>query len=63
MRNLEKDEIEMTARREAMLEKGFQLFAERGIEAVGMQEVANACGLGIATLYRYYKTRGDLFTD
>ena len=57
MRNLEKDEIEMTARREAMLKEGFRLFAEKGIEAVNMQEVAKACGLGIATLYRYFNTK------
>ena len=63
MRNLEKDEIEMTARREAMIEKGFSLFAEKGIEAVGMQEVADACGLGVATLYRYYKSKLALVLD
>jgi len=57
MRNLEKDEIEMTARREAMLKEGFHLFAEKGIEAVTMQEVAKACNLGIATLYRYFNTK------
>ncbi len=57
MRNAEKDELEMTARREAMLTQGFRLFADRGIEAVSMQEVAKACGLGIATLYRYYNTK------
>ena len=57
MRNIEKDEIEMTARREAMLKEGFRLFAERGIEAVTMQEVAKACDLGIATLYRYFNTK------
>ena len=57
MRNAEKDEQEMTARREAMLTQGFRLFADRGIEAVSMQEVAKACGLGIATLYRYYNTK------
>ena len=57
MRNLEKDGIEMAARREAMLAEGFRLFAEKGIEAVTMQEVAKACGLGIATLYRYFNTK------
>ena len=57
MRNLEKDEIEMAARREAMLREGFRLFAEKGIEAVTMQEVAKACDLGIATLYRYFNTK------
>ena len=57
MRNLEKDEIEMAARREVMLKEGFRLFAEKGIEAVTMQEVAKACDLGIATLYRYFNTK------
>lgn len=60
MRNLEKDEIEMTARRETMLSEGFRLFSEKGIEAVPMQEIAKACGLGIATLYRYYNTKLSL---
>ncbi|MBQ7670071.1 MAG: TetR/AcrR family transcriptional regulator [Clostridia bacterium] len=60
MRNAEKDEIEMTARRDAMLKEGFRLFSEKGIEAVSMNEVANACGVGIATLYRYYKTKLEL---
>ena len=57
MRNQEKDELEMTQRRELMLSTGFKLFAEKGIEAVPMQEIANECGLGIATLYRYYNTK------
>ena len=57
MRNLEKDELEMAERRERMLSAGFRLFAERSIEAVTMQEVANAAGIGIATLYRYYNTK------
>lgn len=60
MRNLEKDEIEMAARRELMLETGFRIFAEKGIEAVPMQEIARACGLGIATLYRYFNTKLSL---
>ncbi len=57
MRNAEKDEREMRLRREAMLQEGFRLFAQKGIEAVSMQEVAKACKLGIATLYRYYNTK------
>ena len=63
MRNLEKDEIEMTARRQSMLREGFRLFAEKGIELVAMQEIANACGVGIATLYRYYNTKSALVVD
>jgi len=57
MRNSAKDELEMASRRELMLETGFRIFAEKGIEAVSMQEVANACGLGVATLYRYFNTK------
>ncbi len=63
MRNTEKDEREMTERRERMREEGFRLFAERGIEAVPMLDVARACHLGIATLYRYYSTKLDLALD
>ena len=57
MRNAEKDEREMTARRERMLETGLRLFGEKGIEAVPMQAVAAACGLGVATVYRYFSTK------
>lgn len=57
MRNTEKDEIEMSARREAMLREGFRLFAQKGIEPVSMQEVADACKVGVATLYRYFNTK------
>ncbi len=57
MRNAKKDELEMAERRERMLETGFRMFAEKGIETVSMQDVANACGLGIATLYRYFSTK------
>jgi len=57
MRNPEKDEREMAERRERMLETGFRVFSEKGIEPVSMQEVADSCGLGIATLYRCFSTK------
>lgn len=57
MRNLEKDEREMAERRELMLETGFRIFSQKSIEPVAMQEVADACGLGIATLYRYFSNK------
>ena len=59
MRNLEKDGREMAQRRALFLETGFRVFAERGIEAVSMQEVAEASGLGVATLYRYFSSKPD----
>ena len=60
MRNIKKDEIEMAERRERMLETGFRIFSEKGIEAVSMQQIADACGLGIATVYRYFNTKLSL---
>ncbi len=63
MRNIEKDEIEMAAKRELMLKKGFEIFSKKGIESVAMQEIANACSVGIATLYRYYNTKLALVID
>ena len=63
MRNLEKDEAEMAARRDLMLSRGFRLFAENGIEPVAMQRIAKECGVGIATLYRYYNTKLALVID
>ena len=63
MRNAKKDELEMKARQELMIEEGFRLFSDRGIESAGMQEVADACHLGIATLYRYYGSKLSLVLD
>ncbi len=60
MRNLEKDAREMAERRERMLNEGFRIFAQKSIEVVSMQEVANACKLGIATVYRYFRKKEDL---
>lgn len=57
MRDVKKDEIEMAERREKMLETGFRIFSEHSIEAVPMQKIAEACGLGYATLYRYFNSK------
>ena len=37
-----------------------RLFAEQGIAAVGMAEVAEAAGCSRATVYRYFENRGAL---
>ena len=60
MRNLEKDAKEMADRHNLILSTAFQLFAENTIEKVTMTDVANACGIGVATLYRYYQTKANL---
>lgn len=59
-RNAEKDAIEMAAKNQRILENGFRIFAEHTIERVKMTDVAEAAGIGIASLYRYYKTKPEL---
>ena len=60
MRNQAKDAIDMAAKRQRILEEGFRLFSKNTIAAVSMNNIADACGIGVATLYRYYKTKSAL---
>ena len=50
----------MAGRRERILKEGFRLFSENNIDKVPMNDVADAAGVGIATLYRYYLTKSEL---
>ena len=45
---------------EEILDAAADLFAERGVNAVGMGEVARAAGCSRATLYRYFADRHAL---
>ena len=46
--------------RQRILEAGFRLFGEQTIEKVKMTDVADAAGVGVATVYRYYSTKPKL---
>jgi AcrR family transcriptional regulator len=35
------------------------LFAERGVEATTAEEIARACGVGLRTFYRYFRTKEE----
>lgn len=63
MRNPEKIAAEMAERKQLILETGFKLFSEKTIEKVTMNDVAKRCGIGIATLYRYYNGKTPLVLD
>ena len=63
MRNAEKDAAEKAGRRARLLEAAFRLMSARSIEAVKLTEIAEAAGLGIVTLYRYFKTKPDLVIE
>ena len=43
-----------------ILDAGFCIFSEMNIDKVSMANVANKAGIGIATLYRYYRTKPEL---
>ena len=60
MRDKEKDEAEKAIRRARVIESGFALFAEKGIEPVTMPDIAEASGLARATLYRYFSSKTEL---
>ena len=46
-----------TKRIERAVEISAELFLKNGIEAVKMIDIADACGVGVATLYRYFGTK------
>lgn len=50
----------MAAKNQRILESAFRLFSENTIEKVKLTEVAEAAGIGIAPLYRYYPSKLDL---
>ena len=52
--------IRQEATRQLILEAGFRLFSESTIETITMTDVANAAGIGVATLYRYFNTKQTL---
>lgn len=50
-------------RRNVVLEAAFNLFSERSIESVTMNDIADASGVGIATVFRYFGTKLELCVE
>ena len=63
MRDKKQDAIQMAIKRRDFLEKGYELFCARSIESVSMQDIADAAGYGVATLYRYFTTKSDFVIE
>ena len=59
-RNPERDKVAEKKRRARFEEQGFKMFAERGIDGVSLNEVADAAHAGIATLFNYYQNKVNL---
>jgi AcrR family transcriptional regulator len=48
------------SKREAIIEAGRSLFTNKGYEATTMAEVARHAGVGVGTVYLYFKNKSDL---
>lgn len=49
--------------RQRILEVARQLFAQHGVDAVSMHQIAMEAGIGQGTLYRRYRHKGELCMD
>lgn len=49
--------------KQLILEKAVQLFLKSAYQLVSMEDVAKECDVTKATVYYYYPTKADLFTD
>ncbi len=60
MAGRKKNPVQTAATRNALIEKSYELFSRKSIEAVTMSEVAKASGFGEITLYRYFPSKPRL---
>ena len=51
------------ATRQKIIETGFKIFCEKTIDATSIQEIADAAGIGIATVFRHFSTKTALVAD
>lgn len=50
-------------RRRKIVEAGAQLFADRGLHAVRISEIASACELSTSSVYHYFTSKRELFEE
>ena len=55
--NQELNELQKQVTRKKILETAFRVFSEKTIGKVRMTDVAEAAGIGVATVYRYFPTK------
>ena len=56
----EKDKLQKEETRRKILEGGFRIFSQRPADSITMTAAAQEMGIGVATLYRYYRTKPEL---
>jgi AcrR family transcriptional regulator len=60
IRTLVSDRELVATRRQHIAKSAAKLFVKKGYDKTSVHEVANACGIGIGTLYRYIGTKEDI---
>ena len=50
-------------KRQAILQAALELFAEQGFHGAPTSQLAQKAGVGVGTLYRYFKDKDDLIRD
>jgi AcrR family transcriptional regulator len=55
-----KDQDLISRRHMQICDAGLKLFSRKGFHRTTVREIAEACGLGIGTLYSYIKTKEDI---
>lgn len=60
MGQLQRQQNAKEMRRKVIIDTAFQIFVEKKIEPVSMGEIAEAAGVGRATLFRYYPNKLEL---
>lgn len=60
MKQLQRQQNAKEMRRKVIIDTAFQIFVEKKIEPVSMGEIAEAAGVGRATLFRYYPNKLEL---
>ncbi|MEU6258557.1 TetR family transcriptional regulator [Streptomyces sp. NPDC047043] len=56
-------ERKKAATRKALADAALQLFSERGFDEVGVKEVAEAAGVSLTTLFKYFPSKESLVFD
>lgn len=57
----EQNETRMQAKRDAILAKAIEAFAKDGFQNADVQIIAEEAGVGYGTVYRYFRTKEELF--
>ena len=59
--NAGRSEADMQAKRDVILAQAIEAFAENGFQNADVQMIAERAGVGYGTVYRYFRTKEELF--